>query len=264
MFWDQTRTRHIQPVLSHSFFFPSFISLPNTKVFEDDVQDLLRSDPTSDPTQAGQRQPDALGCQGQVHVTIGLVLSQGRHTLLQMGPVTGLGQCGGARQRVATPTEEARAQNRPERSLLVFRSGSLSQRQVTSKNKLKTAFFFVRKTKSPLKINAPSVNKLVLSTWTPLNDKLTESWRCCAVWPESPAVLGWCDRRGGKQEGVQTLLSAPRPAAAAAPPAAGLFYSAPAEPCLKKKRGVSSHKSPSGKQSFHQQHIFYVFIFIIN
>lgn len=94
--------------------FPSFTSLSNAEVFEDDVQDLLRSYPTGDPSQAGQRQPDALGCQGQVHVTVALVLSQGRRTLLQMGPVTGLGQCGGARQRVATPTEEAGAQNQPD------------------------------------------------------------------------------------------------------------------------------------------------------
>lgn len=119
---DQNTSHPVNVVTLASF--SSFISFPNAKVFEDDVQDLLRSDPTGDPSQAGQRQPDALGCQGKVHVTIALVLSQGRHALLQMGPVTGLGQCGGARQRVATAAEEARAQNPPGRSLLVFRSQS--------------------------------------------------------------------------------------------------------------------------------------------
>lgn len=78
----------------------------NAEVFEDDIQDLLCSNPSSDPTQAGKSQPDALSCQGQVDVTVPLVLSQGRTALLQMGPVAGLGKGGGTRQRVATPREE--------------------------------------------------------------------------------------------------------------------------------------------------------------
>lgn len=76
-----------------------------------------------------------------------------------MGPVTGLGQCGGARQRVATPTEEARAQNEPDRSLLSF-----AQRVCLSddghhraKNKKQKPF-----AKSPIKINVLSVNNLTL------------------------------------------------------------------------------------------------------
>lgn len=78
----------------------------NAEVFEYDVEDLLCSDPSSDPTEAGKSQPDALSCQSQVNVTVLLVLSQGRKTLLQMCPVAGLGQGGGTGQRVATTREE--------------------------------------------------------------------------------------------------------------------------------------------------------------
>lgn len=217
------------------FFFPSFsvLSLANAKVFEDYVQDLLRSDPTSDPTQAGQRQPDALGCQGQVHVTVPLVLRQGRHTVLQMGPVSGLGQRGGARQRVATPTEEARAQNEPDRSLLSFAQRvCLSDDGHQRAKKQKTKTFC--KISNQNKCSERKQSDVVLSPWTS-GWQLTVSWRCCAAQSESPAVLGWCDRRGDKREGVRTHVSAPRPAAAAAPRAAGPFYSAPAEPCLKER-----------------------------
>lgn len=96
-----------------------FLLLPiqlfsNAEVFEDDIQDLLCPDPSSDPAQAGESQPDTLSCQSHVHVAVPLVLSQGRKTLLQMGPVAGLGQGGGTRQRVATPKEEVREQNEPE------------------------------------------------------------------------------------------------------------------------------------------------------
>lgn len=55
---------------------------PNAEVFEDNVQDLLCSDPSSDPAEARESQPDALGCQGQVHLTVSLVLSQGGAALL--------------------------------------------------------------------------------------------------------------------------------------------------------------------------------------
>lgn len=89
---------------------------PNAEVFEDDIQDLLCPDPTSDPAQAGESQPDTLGCQSQVDVAVLLVLCQGCKTLLQVGPVAGLGQGGGTRQRVATPREEVREQNEPEQS----------------------------------------------------------------------------------------------------------------------------------------------------
>lgn len=148
-------------MFSHYVFFPSFsvLSLANAKVFEDYVQDLLRSDPTSDPTQAGQRQPDALGCQGQVHVTVPLVLRQGRHTVLQMGPVSGLGQRGGARQRVATPTEEARAQNEPDRSLLSF-----AQRVCLSDDGHQRAK--KQKTKTQNKCSERKQSDVVLSPWT--------------------------------------------------------------------------------------------------
>lgn len=75
---------------------------PNAEVFEDNVQDLLRADPSSYPAEARESQPDALGCQGQVDVTVPLVLSQGRAALLQMGPVARLGQTWGTNQRVGT------------------------------------------------------------------------------------------------------------------------------------------------------------------
>lgn len=111
MLWDQTRTQPSSLTgccyIQLMFSLPPFFLFSNAKVFEDYVQDLLCSNPASDLTQAGQRQPDTLGCQGQVDVTVPLVLSQGCDTLLQMGPVAGLGQGGGARQRVATPREEA-------------------------------------------------------------------------------------------------------------------------------------------------------------
>lgn len=80
----------------------------DAEVFEDNVQDLLCSDPSSDPAQAGESLPDALGCQGQVHVTVALVLSQGRAAPLQVGPVAGLGQTGGTSQRVGTTTARLR------------------------------------------------------------------------------------------------------------------------------------------------------------
>lgn len=86
----------------------------NAKVFEDDIQDLLCPNPSSNPAQAGESQPDTLGCQSEVDVAVSLVLSQGCKTLLQVGPVTGLGQGGGTRQRVATPREEVREQNELE------------------------------------------------------------------------------------------------------------------------------------------------------
>lgn len=93
----------------------------NAEVFEYDVQDLLRSDPSSDPTKAGKSQPDALSCQSQVNVTVLLVLSQGRKTLLQMCPVAGLGQGGGTGQRVATTREEVSEQYEPMKvSILGF------------------------------------------------------------------------------------------------------------------------------------------------
>lgn len=78
----------------------------NAEVFKDDIQDLLCSNPSGDPAQAGKGQPDTLSGQCQVDVTVPLVLSQGCKTQLQMGPVAGLGQGGGTRQRVATPREE--------------------------------------------------------------------------------------------------------------------------------------------------------------
>lgn len=88
----------------HVMFSQRLILLfPNAEVFEDDIQDLLCPDPSSDPAKAGESQPHPLGCQGQVHVAVLLVLSQGPAALLQVGPVAGLGQGGGARQRVATP-----------------------------------------------------------------------------------------------------------------------------------------------------------------
>lgn len=78
----------------------------NAEVFKDDIQDLLCSNSSGDPAQAGKGQPDTLSGQCQVDVTVPLVLSQGCKTQLQMGPVAGLGQGGGTRQRVATPREE--------------------------------------------------------------------------------------------------------------------------------------------------------------
>lgn len=124
MLWDQTRT---QPSSWAEWYYMFFVfSLPfiwlfsNAEVFEDDIQDLLCSDPSSDPTQAGESQPDTLGCQSQVDVTVPLVLSQGCKTLLQMGPVAGLGQGGGTRQRVATPREEVWEQNEPEQSTVII------------------------------------------------------------------------------------------------------------------------------------------------
>lgn len=83
-------------------FFPVAHLFPNAEVFEDNVQDLLRSNPSSYPAEARESQPDALGCQGQVDVTVPLVLSQGRAALLEMGPVARLGQTRGADQRVGT------------------------------------------------------------------------------------------------------------------------------------------------------------------
>ncbi len=77
----------------------------NAEVFEDDIQDLLWVNPSCDPAQAGESQPDTLGCQSQVNIAVPLVLNQGCSTLLQVGPVAGLGQGGGTRQRVTTPGE---------------------------------------------------------------------------------------------------------------------------------------------------------------
>lgn len=89
-------------------FAPTYL-FSNAEVFEDDIQDLLCPDPSSDPAQAGESQPDTLGRQSEVSVAVPLILSQGRHAVLQVGPVASLGQGGGARQRVATPREEAKS-----------------------------------------------------------------------------------------------------------------------------------------------------------
>lgn len=77
----------------------------NAEVFEDDVQDLLCPDPAGDPAQAGESQADPLRRQSEVRVSVPLVLTQSRHALLQVGPVASLGEGGGTRQGVTTPTE---------------------------------------------------------------------------------------------------------------------------------------------------------------
>lgn len=84
---------------------------PDTEVFEDDIQDLFWIDPSGDPAQAAERQAHALGRQSQVCVAVSMVLSQGRHAVLQVDPVAGLGQGGGTGQGVAAPTEEVEAQS---------------------------------------------------------------------------------------------------------------------------------------------------------
>lgn len=95
-----------------NFMFSQLLRLfSNAEVFEDNIQDLLYPDPSSDPAQAGESQPDTLGCQSEVGVTVPLILSQSHKTLLQVGPVACLGQGGGTTQRVATPREEVREQN---------------------------------------------------------------------------------------------------------------------------------------------------------
>lgn len=66
----------------------------NTEVFEDDIEDLLCSNAPSDPAEAGESQPETFGCQSKVAISIPVVLSQGSHALLQVGPVAGLGQGG--------------------------------------------------------------------------------------------------------------------------------------------------------------------------
>lgn len=122
--WDQT-TRQLSslsgPIL-HVFhvFAAAHLLFSNAEVFEDDIQDLLYPDTSSDSAQVGETQTDTLGCQSQVDVAVPLVLSQGRQTLLQVGPVAGLGQGGGTRQRVATPREEVREQNELEQSTVII------------------------------------------------------------------------------------------------------------------------------------------------
>jgi len=90
--------------ISTFFILTSLFS--NTKVFEDDIQDLLCPDPSSDSSQAGESQPDTLSCQSEVRVPVSLILCKGCHTLLKVGPVASLGQGGGTRERITTPRED--------------------------------------------------------------------------------------------------------------------------------------------------------------
>lgn len=82
--------------------------LSNAEVSEDNVQDLLCSDPSGDPAEAREGLPDALGRQGQVDVPVSLVLSQGRAAALEMGPVARLGQTRGTGHGVGTATGSCR------------------------------------------------------------------------------------------------------------------------------------------------------------
>lgn len=100
-----------RPIDLFVFSLPFLSLFSDAEVFEDYVQNLLRSHFSRDPAQAGESQADALRCQSKVDVTVPLVLSQSCRALLQVSPVSGLGQGGSVGLGISTPKEEIKQFN---------------------------------------------------------------------------------------------------------------------------------------------------------
>ena len=99
----QLRVKKTTNISTSQSSCPQSLLFPYAEVSEYDIQDLLRTHPSCDPAQAGEGQADPFGGQGQVLVPVVVVLGQRQPTLLEVGPVAGLGQTRGTGKRVTTP-----------------------------------------------------------------------------------------------------------------------------------------------------------------